>query len=61
MSPPKPTYPTTASNEYSNTDDVQEKDLKTNFTKMIWVLNKGLNKFLEISGQNTNKKNGENE
>jgi hypothetical protein len=31
-------HPTTASPEYSNTDEAQEKDLKTNYMKMIVVL-----------------------
>lgn len=50
MSPPEPSYHTTASPEYSNTVEAQENDLKTNFRKMIEV-------FKEIM-EETNKNGG---
>lgn len=44
MSPPESIYSTTASSEYSNRDEGQEKDLKTSSMKMREVLRKEANK-----------------
>jgi hypothetical protein len=46
MSPSKASYLTTAGSEYSNTSEAQEKDLATNYMKMIEVLTKKTNKSL---------------
>jgi len=59
MSPSEPTSPTTASHECSKTDEIQEKNLKTNFMKMTGFLNEEVSKFLKIFEENTNK-NGRN-
>ena len=37
MSPQEPSYPTTAGPEYFNIAKEQERDLKTNFIKMIAI------------------------
>ena len=47
MSPPKPSYPTTGTPEYSNATETQEKDLKINFMKMIDVLTEKVNNMEE--------------
>ena len=38
MAPPEPHYPTSATPVYPDTDETQENKLKTNFMKMIEVL-----------------------
>ena len=48
-------YPTTAHPEQSNIADAQENDVKTNFVKMIEVLQKEMNKPLKEIQKNTNK------
>lgn len=47
MSPPESTHPTTASSEYSNTTEAQEKDLKSKIMKMIEVLKEPLKEIEE--------------
>ena len=46
MSPAEPNNPTTASPEYSNTAETQDKDLKTHLMKMTEVLKEEVNKSL---------------
>lgn len=56
MSPLEPTYITTASLEYDNTAEAEEKHLKTNnLVKMIQVLKKEMNNPLK-NGKKTKKK-----
>jgi hypothetical protein len=38
MAPPEPHYPTSATPVYPDTDETQENNFKTNFMKMIEVL-----------------------
>lgn len=46
MLPSESTYPNAASPDDSNTDKAQEKELKTNYVKMIVVLKEDVNKSL---------------
>jgi hypothetical protein len=54
MIPSEPTYPTKTSPEYSNTAEMQEKNLKTNFLKMINILREEMNKYFKGIQENTN-------
>ena len=54
MSPPEPSYPTTANPEYSNMAKAQENDPRTSFTKIIDVHREEMNKPLNESQENTN-------
>lgn len=49
MLPTKLSYPTTVSPEYPNTAETQEKNLKTNFMKMIVALKEEVDKSLKES------------
>lgn len=46
MSSPEPSHPTTASPESLNTDEIQEKEFKPNFMKMIEDLKEEILKVL---------------
>lgn len=46
MTPLEPSYPTTEGPEYSHITEVQEKDVKTNYVKMIKFLKEEINKSL---------------
>lgn len=58
MAPPKSSYPTTASPGYSNIDEAQENDLKSNLMKMIESLEVEINKSFREIQENTNKCEG---
>jgi hypothetical protein len=45
--PPKPRYPTTTSNGYTNTTKAQEDNLKTNVLKMIEDFKEEMNESLK--------------
>jgi hypothetical protein len=46
MSPPEPSYPTTASPMYPNTHEEQENDLKSNLIKMAEAFKEDIKKSL---------------
>lgn len=54
MAPPKPSYPTTANTEYSNTNEAQQRNLTTNFVKIIEMIKEDMNKSLKKIQINTN-------
>lgn len=56
MSPPEPSYPTTASPEYSNTAEAQEDDLKPNSMKAIEDLKEETNPLKKSRKRNKNRR-----
>ena len=54
MSLLEPSYATTAGHEYSNLAETQEKDLKTNYRKMMELLKEKMNESLKEFQENTN-------
>ena len=55
MSPLEPSYLTTADPEHPNIAEAQEKDLKTNYMKMIETLKGEMKKILKETQENRNK------